>query len=424
MRNKRLLTGLVQALLAVMPVMLAMSCVPEYDTEDRLPGRTVLVYMAADNNLQNIVSPNLSSMSHSIQSIPGRYNLIAFVDRKNENPCMLHVHGNRIDTLKVFNELMSSDSNTLADAIEYVRTNWKAETYGLVLWSHGTGWIPTSMLHSVAQNLGYVQGRDTQAQAQADMLGGYLSGDEAETRSFVIEDRSHGNPRYTAMEIQDMAAAIPDGMFDYIVFDACYMGCVEVMYELRNKAKYIISSPCEIVSQGFPYSAVTKDLMYGNLTSVCRNFYRYYNSQSSWRMGAISLVRTEGLDSLARCFQKVSACRTRPVYKSQVRGIQHFDRFNFFGTENRVFYDLADVAEFLCDDPVILDEFNSQLDRCVLYASTTPYMFPGYNDEFPMNRFSGLSVFIPLQEYDMTGLNDEYRNTGWSHAADYYSKEY
>lgn len=420
MRNKRLLFRLVQALLAVTPMILTMSCVPESDTEDSLFGRTVLVYMAADNTLDDMVVPNLSAMSNSIKDISGQYNLIAFVDRKNKYPYMLHLHGNRIDTLKIYNELQSSDSQTLADAIEYVRTEWKADTYGLILWSHGTGWIPTYQLHSVAWNLGYAPGRDMQVVAE-DHLGGYLSGDIAETRSFALEDRNYGNPRYTGMEIKDLADAIPDGMFDYIAFDACYMGCVEVLYQLRNKARYIISSPCEIISYGFPYSIVTKDLMLGNLTNVCRGFYKFYN-EYGWRMGAISLVRTDGLEELAQCFRQVAACMTGPIYKSQIRQLQRFDRFNFFGSENRVFFDLGDVADFLCDDPDLLEEFHRQLDACVLYASSTPYMFPGYSYAFPINKFSGLSVFIPQQEYDMTGLNDDYRDLDWSRDTDYYSK--
>lgn len=423
MQNKSILFKLLCVLFGLIPIVLATSCVSDSDKEDELPGRTVLVYMAADNNLCDMVEPNLAAMLKSTIGIPEQYHLVAFVDKLNEHPCMLYLHDNSIDTLRVYGELQSSDSRTLADAIEYIRTEWQSDTYGLILWSHGTGWIPTYMLHSVAQNLGYAPGRDMQSSVSEDMLGGYLSGEKAETRSFVIENRNYGNPWYTAMEIKDLADAIPDGMFDFIAFDACYMGCVEVLYELRNKARYIISSPCEIISQGFPYITATRNLMLGNLTSACRDFYNFYNSESSWRMGAISLVRTEGLEDLARCFGRVAACRTAPINKSQVRQIQRYDRFNFYGSENRVFYDLADVAGFLCDDPDLLDEFNSQLKRCVLYASSTPYMFPGYSYGFPIQDFSGLSVFIPLHEYNLNGLNYEYAKLDWSRDADYFNKE-
>ena len=41
------------------------------------------------------------------------------------------------------------------------------------------------------------------------------------------------------MNIDALAAALPV-RFDFILMDACLMGSVEVVYELRNKADFII----------------------------------------------------------------------------------------------------------------------------------------------------------------------------------------
>ena len=49
--------------------------------------------------------------------------------------------------------------------------------------------------------------------------------------------------------------------FDYILFDACLMSQVEVAYELRDTADYLILSPAEVMSAGFPYFKITKYLL-------------------------------------------------------------------------------------------------------------------------------------------------------------------
>ena len=38
------------------------------------------------------------------------------------------------------------------------------------------------------------------------------------------------------MEIDALADALPDNVAEYIWFDVCLMGCIEGLYEMRNKA--------------------------------------------------------------------------------------------------------------------------------------------------------------------------------------------
>ena len=50
------------------------------------------------------------------------------------------------------------------------------------------------------------------------------------------------------MEITDFAMALADHLFEFIIFEACYIAGIEVAYELRNKAPYIMSSDAPVVS--------------------------------------------------------------------------------------------------------------------------------------------------------------------------------
>jgi len=397
----------------ILPLLLTLSCSCNKDDDSGII-RTVLVYIAADNNLSNTANSNIYSMNSAIRSGMKNVNLLVFVDRINYNPALLHLHDAVIDTVKTFPEMDSTDPDVFRDVIEYVRKNYISDSYGLVMWSHGTGWLPASQLHFVAPNMGYSPSRDGDGN-HLSVLDIQRYPSSLQTKAFGLENRKGNNPPYVCMEIDEMANAIPDGVFDFIAFDACYMGNVEIVYALRKKARYFISSTYEIVSYGFPYHIVTRDLLEGNLTNVCREFYTYYNSMSGWeQMGGISLVDTDGLDSLAQCFKKIVVEYKDSVPELDISEIQVFDRFR-----NHVFFDLGDVVEKLCPNLDYVAEFNQQLDKCVQYKASTPYMFQGDYEEIKIDKYCGLSIYIPIRRYESSGLNDDYRMTEWSKVTGY-----
>ncbi len=377
--------------LTLISLIILNSCIFQSEVEHKI-NRTLLVYIAADNNLSNTANSNIYSMNSCISSGMDNYNLLVLVDRKGVAPALLHIHNFKIDTVAKFPERDTTDPMVLNEAIDYMLQNWKAEHYGLVLWSHGTGWLPTDKLHFVAPNMRY-----------------------APSRAFGWEDLKGETPAYKCMELDELVTGIPEDVFDYIVFDACYMGNVEVMYALRNKAPEIVSSCYEVVSYGFPYHIVTRDLLNGNVLKSCNEFYNYYNSMSGWeQMAGISLVNTAELDSLARCFRKIIAEYGDTVPKMDVSKVQCFDRF-----DHHVFYDLENFVESLGTSREYMTEFRLVMDRCVPFKITTPYIFPGDKEEIKVNSYCGLSIYIPRPEYEASGLNDAYRETEWSDYTDY-----
>lgn len=384
--------------------------------DDDFISRTVLVYMAADNNLSVNADANIYSMKSSMKSVDERMNLLALVDKRGSTPSLLHITYSKIDTIKSYKDIDCTDPDVLREIIDYVVQNYKTDSYGLLMWSHGTGWIPTDKLHYVAPNMRYVQARDGYMPTSDAWIMDYQRyPSTGYTKAFAWEDIKGAKRSYKCMDMNDMVNAIPDGVFDFILFDACYMANVEVIYALRHKARYIISSCYEIVSYGMPYHTATKEFMNSNLMKVCRDFYSYYNGQSDWRqMGGISLVNTDGMDSLAACFKKIVDGREDMVSSMNVDDIQCFDRFT-----NHVFYDLEDVVSKLNPQKDDYIEFKQQLMRCVPYAISTPYIFPGDSDSIKVDKYCGMSVFIPISKYDASGLNNNYRNLEWSKSTGY-----
>ncbi len=356
--------------------------------------KTLLVYMAADNNLTYQASRNINLMRSSMGTDLEFANLLVYVDRQGLKPALLHIHDYRIDTIRVYDELDSTDPAVLKEVIDDVVNNWKAESYGLLLWSHGMSWIPEPQMHAVAGNQGWTSMRDG-----------------PRTKTFAAENLP--NDAYTCMELDELADAIPDGVFDFIAFDACYMGSVEVAYALRNKAQYIVSSSCEIIDEGFPYETVTRDFINGNLLKMCSEFYSAYNRKGGWyQTASISLVNTYGLDSLARCFKKIVATHKAEIPTLDVSDIQRFDRF-----KKHVMFDLEDFVDKLGTNRDDLMEFRLQLEKCIPYKNCTPYICSRNEDDpdgIKMVSFCGLSVYIPLEAFEASGLNDDYRDTEWS----------
>jgi hypothetical protein len=97
-----------------------------------------------------------------------------------------------------------------------------------------------------------------------------------------------------------------------------------------------------------------------------------------------------------------------------VRNIQCFDRFY-----NHVFYDLLDFVEKLDTEKKYITEFRLQMESCVPFKISTSYIFPGDREEIKVNSYCGLSVYIPLSQYELAGLNSDYRKTEWSRDTNY-----
>ena len=70
---------------------------------------------------------------------------------------------------------------------------------------------------------------------------------------------SNGRVSYE-MELADFAEAIPMKL-DYILFDACLMGGIEVAYELRGKCGQVGFSQAEVLAEGFDYKKLTQHLL-------------------------------------------------------------------------------------------------------------------------------------------------------------------
>jgi hypothetical protein len=243
---------------------------------------TILVYMAADNSLDGSVLKDLNEMEKAGRN--SFFDIVVYLDRATGSipatPVILWITNDQSSNVispivRTYTVQDSCLPGTLKDFIDTAKSMFPAENYGLVLWSHGTGWFPKTL---VSANINFSFG----------------------------EDDSFGNDQ---MNIDELANALADRSFSFIVFDACTMGDVEVAYQLRNKANYLMVSQTDELSDGYPYdtffSAFNTGIQEGSLESALRqmaqSYCDYYESQSPTYLqsACISLVCLTNMGNLA-----------------------------------------------------------------------------------------------------------------------------
>ena len=267
----------------------------------------------------------------------------------------------------------------LTSIISEVVSYAPAEKYGIIFGSHGTGWIPKNAVaegKSVSGVAGSVHNIWKQQREDA-----------VPTRYIGDEDVS---VEYDLTEISEAVKANNIDL-EYIIFDACFMGNIESAYELRDVAKYIVGSPCEIMADGFPYKAVLPMLLTNNgttydLDAACKAYVEtYQDSYSPW--ACISTVVTSELEPLASLMKSVNAANRTEGFS--LDNVQYFE-----GLTPHIFYDLEDYVRQSCADESLVEQFKEQMAKTVVsrYHTKKFYTVYGYNPYIPIEYYSGVTT--------------------------------
>jgi len=357
-------------------------CKKEIDCPPANTHRTVLVYLGVDNNFRAEAAQKIEQLTNSWdKSIDG--NLLVYADA-GEKPVLVHIyHSSRrgvvADTIKTYPDENSANPATLTRVLNTVAMYRPAASYGLVALSHGSGWLPAEMSAPIR------------------------------LKSIIWDTGTSETNNY--MELADFVQAIPFKL-DFIIFDACFMGAVEVAYELKDKADYIVASPAEVLAPGFVYYSMMQHLFkpQPDLTAVAREFYEYYNSMSNeLRSATISVVKTSELDVLVPIVKEIIA--ESNLLPEDLDAIQTFG----YGAQ-KIYFDLGNYLKKIAPDKQ--EKIDAALEQCVLYkAWTDSYYSAGTRKLHPIDAFNGLSVYIPQAAYPEA--NRVYGMLKWSKVTEY-----
>lgn len=365
---------------------LLLSGCSEERSSDIMPSaqRTVLVYLAGDNSLSDEVWEKVDALVAGWKN--ERDNLLVYQDTRGERgtPSLMRVVSEagsaHTEVIKEYPDANSADPQLFSTVVRDALVGYPAPSYGLLLFSHGTGWLPAGS---------YSNPR-------------HYNNTKAGLRS-IMDDAGH------EMEIADFAAAIPDGQFDYIVLEACLMSGVEVAAELRGKADYLVASSAEILSPGFTsvYDGLLDCLFQKapDMSGFAARYMAYCNSrEGAYRSGTISVIDLKRMDELIRFVSPL----LQDEVETDISSLQCFDR-----NENKLFFDFGDYMEQLIRQDNRAEEvadmekqLNKLLDQLVVYKASTPYFV-----NLPIRRHSGLTIYVEQEIYP--GLNDAYRELSW-----------
>ena len=390
--------------------------------EPRYPhaSRVVLVYMAGDNSLGGYVWDNLDAMRQGMASAPAGSRTIAYVDTPDDNPRLLEVTSSGTQTLYTWpSPHNSASAATVREVVSLVRTLAPADRYGLVLWSHGLAWMPSWATGYLTRSKARMaepwpqtkHGGAASATAASFLPAAFSAAVSWPATKWFGQDTGESPAGY--LDVEQLSEAIPSGVFDWILFDACFMASAETLYALRDKAERIVCSPAEVIADGFPYAEIMAELLRPepDLQAVCESYYLHYarHAQSSYRSATVSLVETSQLEALAAAAASVlgAALTTDPEVLSvmDLNRVQPLDRYR-----RHFLFDMGSVVGELETRGLVpaslAGAWRAQLARTVTYEAHTPTMLG-----LALDACCGLSMYVPSASY--ADLNEYYRSLEW-----------
>ena len=413
----------------------------------KLPEWTILVYLAADNDLAEYGLEDLNEME-TVGSSKEVNIVVQFDGSADYTPEAASSKRYFIEkdddfekvTSPVVEDLGEVDMGQRKTFTKFLRwgvSQYPARKYFVVLWNHGDGWYNSLD----AQYMDVTTSIDTQA-----IEDGYsaLYADEEKMRlalahrarrmqklsakapalqpfslkekqgfspfealdSLIAFDEGDGISALTTTDLrrslQSVRKLLPEGQqIEMVGFDACFMGMLEVMYELRHEANYCLASQKTEPGAGWAYDRFLLDLvenpaMNGQQLgqSIIKSFTQYYREEneasegspefhSTTTLACVDLRQVEPLvQALDELSQKLIARPDRrheiwqTVAKTQHSGEIQMD----FGCAGEADdwecedYDYGDEPEiFVDEEPDIIYEVKSRHKNSMFGGYTLAY---------------------------------------------------
>ena len=215
---------IIKIVLIVLTALMLFYC--SSDTDDHW---TIMVYMAADNDLTEQAVQDIIEMEKAV--LPSKVNLIVQLDpneyHTDPQARRYEIHHNNLDyisspVVKYLGNIDSGDYMNLADFVNWSINKYPADKYALFIWSHGTGWT--------------------------------RSGDSV-TRG-ICPDQTHLNQISIANGELRQAFKLYTENIDIVAIDACLMFTLEVLTEIYQYCDYVIGSENLMPQEGFPYREI------------------------------------------------------------------------------------------------------------------------------------------------------------------------
>ncbi|MBI5573813.1 MAG: T9SS type A sorting domain-containing protein [Elusimicrobia bacterium] len=392
---------------------------------------TFIVYIAGDNNLDSTsrtesqVLRDINKMEVGVDA--NAVNVIVLADRQKPEDetgtTYLYKIQHDTDTYNIFtptmsvsellpstttNELNTGDPATLVVFSTWAIANYPAENYCLVVWDHGSGWWPKS----------------------------------PKLKKNIAQDLTSDNDYITTAELGTALSQISTYLgkkIDIVGFDACLMSQIEIAYQIKDYADYMIAS--EEKERGWPYDGILQELVsnpnYDSKTfsqKIVEIWDKAYSDETVSYFSTILENRTAAaielskIDNLATAIDSfanelIATKKTVPLYL--VRNV-----VDYFTMGSVDLYDLAhivnqnpDFSDTLCNSA---DSVMHSVNSCVISnkVGNTHKNSHGISINFPKTKDEWQTAFNdPDNNFETYKTLSFCQATNWDEfLTDYYSK--
>lgn len=411
----------IQFVVVLVTSMMLSSC-NWFEHDGRNAHRTVLVYMMAENSLSysDLQEDDIREMEECIGSLSDDDHVLVYVDDE-DLPRLMEIRADKKGrTRKIIQEwaddVNSCDPVVLRQVLKTVFDKYPSQGYGLILWSHGSAWLPATKAIP-RRNIGV---EDNESEAFS----------ESETpcqRSIGIDNdhNTYSNNGYK-MDIAELAQALAGfPKLDFLMFDACFMQSVEVAYELRHEAEYIISSPAEIPNPGAPYNLLIPAMMSKKTTFAEEMVQAYYDGYVGSDVPSISsgvgygvllsVIDCSRMDELQRVTEQMVA-----KYGSKYvdRGLD--DVLHYYPLSSSNFPEFFDMKAYMHHLISSADDWTAWLavyEQAVPKRLCTNFWFSSYIGGYlyvdDVDEYGGVSMYVPEPGNYFKTKNEWFCNTSW-----------
>jgi hypothetical protein len=284
------------------------------------------------------------------------------------------------EVVKEYPSQLSTDKGVMTQVLKDLIALSPTEKVGLVAASHGSAWTNSIFM----------------------------------SRSFGQDGKGTDN----TILIKDMADAMKQSgkKYEFLLFDACFMGTAEVCYDFRDVTDYQIVSVMEVPAYGFPYENALDGLYEGTVNGykkICQEYVDFYidrlsQGYSAW--GTIALVDSKQMQGLTDVVKtEIVEHKDALGNRFDASSIQEYGRQGAYGLA----YDLGHTMKVL-NGGTMPQAVADQLGKTVLYKGSLDQAYPS-NYKVDATNFCGLGMYIPMP--NNSNWNRAYKTIDWFTAA-------
>lgn len=337
-------------------------------------------------------------------------------------------------------EQNTGDPRSLRDFIVWGIEHYPAQHYAVILWNHGTGWKEDD-IYAFARNRGVqLKASDDEVRSlsrntrlsSAFFLSSILDVmqlDDGESRAIAFDDSSldfldNAKLQQAFREAQEQTGQ----KVSLIGMDACLMSMVEVVYQLRANANYMVGSQEVEPLSGWPYTAILGSLTSGSGMTpealaklIVQKYGRYYEEDSRGSLPQITQSATNLMmvDKLSEAVSRLaSVLRQLLVEKDfKVENALSYAKRKVVRFRDKDCVDLYDFLKILRDEYTgDSNELTTVLDEVIDLMSLeieSKLVVANVTSGLRFSRVKGLSIYSPFKGYSKFYDRSDFASCGW-----------